>query len=125
MVVLLDTEGSANMKDFSLSFSKALMTTLNYMLTATGLNIQLGAAVEFVASSSPEYSAVVAVIKTEGGKGPTTWNITINDPAFLWLKAQVVDNDLVLTGTPPFDADGSCHAGKQIEQLGNSLGIRL
>ena len=66
MVVLLDTEGSANMKDFSLSFSKALMTTLNYMLTATGLNIQLGAAVEFVASSSPEYSAVVAVIKAGG-----------------------------------------------------------
>ena len=54
------------MKDFSLSFSKALMTTLNYMLTATGLNIQLGAAVEFVASSSPEYSAVVAVIKAGG-----------------------------------------------------------
>ena len=53
------------MKDFSLSFSKALMTTLNYMLTATGLNIQLGAAVEFVASSSPEYSAVVAVIKAK------------------------------------------------------------
>lgn len=64
--VLLDTEVSANMENFSLSFSKALMTTLNYMLTATGLNIQLGAAVEFVASSSPSYSAVVAVIKAGG-----------------------------------------------------------
>lgn len=53
------------MGDFSLSFFKALMTTtLNY--TATGLNIQLGAAVEFVASSSPKYPAVVAVIKAGG-----------------------------------------------------------
>lgn len=43
-----------------------MTTTLNYMLTATGLNIQLGAAVEFIAASSPKYPAVVAVIKAGG-----------------------------------------------------------
>ncbi len=43
-----------------------MTTTLNFMLTATGLNIQLGAAVTSIASSSPAYAAVVAIIKAGG-----------------------------------------------------------
>lgn len=111
--------------------NKLVIVGLLALLTMVGLYLYFRPVPFEITTTSKDLPIAIcgqpyhAVIKTHGGKGPTTWQITINDPAFLWIKAQVEGNNLVITGIPPVSADGSCQAGKQIEQFGKSLGIRL